>query len=308
MNILLQAYISREQVDDFALVSDMAYAAQNGGRIIRALLEIAISRKWANTTGVLMGLSKAIEKRLWPFDQPLKQFDLKADIIYGLQTWADDWSTAQLASLDASALGKLVHLNEHHGSALLNACKQFPTLQIDCDLRPLGFDVLKISIQVKRAFNWSTKIHGITESFWLWVEDYDGLIILQLAHLIFRQNTNTLTLDFVISVPDGQPPPFVTVKYVSDVWMAAEDETQISLESLIMPSPSQCHSPVLDLPFLSTSIFKNPTVENIFSERVKNLNAIQTQAYWGLLNTRSHFLLCAPVGSGKSVMAQIVIW
>jgi antiviral helicase SLH1 len=308
VNILLQAYISRELVDDFALISDMAYAAQNGGRIIRGLLEIAISRKWANVTAVLMGLSKAIEKRLWPFDQPLRQFDLRADIFYGLQEWADEWSVAQLATLDASALGDLVHLNEHHGLALLNACKQFPTVQIDYDLRPLGHDVLKIAIRVKRAFTWSTKVHGPAESFWLWVEDCDGLIILQLAHLLFRQNTNVLTLDFVISVSDGQPPPSVTVRYVSDLWMGAENEVSIPLESLSMPTMSQCHSPVLELPFLAISVFKNPTVEKLFSERVKNLNAIQTQTYWSLVNTTCHFLLCAPVGSGKSVMAQIIIW
>jgi antiviral helicase SLH1 len=295
-------------VDDFALVSDMAYAAQNGGRITRGLLEIAISRKWANVTAVLMGLGKAIEKRLWPFDQPLKQFDLRADIFYGLQEWADEWSVAQLGTLGASALGDLVHLNEHHGLALLNACKQFPALQIDYDLRPLGHDVLKIAIRVKRAFTWSTRIHGSAESFWLWVEDYDGLIILQLAHLLFRQNTNDLTVDFVISVADGRPPPSVTVRYVSDLWMGAEDELSIPLESLMMPTLSRCHSPMLVLPFLATSVFKNPTVEKLFSERVRNLNAIQTQAYWSLVNTTCHFLLCAPVGSGKSVMAQIIIW
>ena len=304
----MQAYISTESVHDFALVSDIAYAAQNGGRIIRALLEIAISRKWANVTAVLMGLSKAIEKRLWPYDQPLKQFDLRSDIIYGLQEWADEWSVAQLTTLDASALGKLVHLNEHHGLSLMNACKQFPTVQIDYDLRPLGYDVLKISIRVHRAFTWSTKIHGQAESFWLWVEDYDGLIILQLAHLLFRQSTSVLTLDFVISVPNGQPPPSVTVRYVSDRWIGAEDEVLIPLESLIMPSPSHRHSLVLDLPFLSTSVFKNPIVEKIFSEQVKSFNAIQTQTYWSLINTKCHFLLCAPVGSGKSVMGQIAIW
>jgi antiviral helicase SLH1 len=87
VNILLQGYISRQPVDDFALVSDAAYSAQNGGRIVRALLEIAISRKWASVSAVLMGMSKAIEKRLWPFDQPLKQFDLKYDIFYGLERW-----------------------------------------------------------------------------------------------------------------------------------------------------------------------------------------------------------------------------
>ncbi|KAH9002313.1 Sec63 Brl domain-containing protein [Lactarius hatsudake] len=81
VNVLLQGYISWAVVEDFALVSDMQYVAQNAGRIVRALLEIAISKKWANTSAVLMGISKAIEKRLWPFDQPLKQFNLKARCI-----------------------------------------------------------------------------------------------------------------------------------------------------------------------------------------------------------------------------------
>lgn len=308
VNILLQGTISKVQVEDFALVSDTAYAAQNGGRIIRALLEIAISRKWANVTAVLMGLSKAIEKRLWPFDHPLKQFVLRSDIFYGLQEWADEWSVSQLATLDAAALGKLVHLNENHGQAILNACRQFPAVEISYDLRPLGYDVLKIAVRVKRSFTWNAKVHGTAEPFWLWVEDHDGLIILQLSHLLFRQTTDSLNVDFVISIPNGQPPPSVTIRYVSDRWMGAEDEILISLDSLVMPTSSPSHTPVLDLPFLSTSILKNPTVEGILSGRVDHFNNIQTQIYWSLMNTKCHSLLCAPVGSGKSTMARILVW
>ncbi|KAF8076263.1 Sec63 Brl domain-containing protein [Lyophyllum atratum] len=308
VNILLQAAISREMVEDFALVSDMAYAMQNGGRIVRALLEIAISRKWANVTAVLMGISKAIEKRLWPFDQPLKQFDLRADIFYGLQEWADEWSVAQLATLDAAALGKLVHLNEHHGQAILNAAKQFPTVEIGYDLRPLGSDVLKIGVRVKRAFTWNTKVHGTAEPFWLWVEDHDGLIILQLAHLIFRQTTDIVNVDFIISIPNGIPPPSVTIRYVSDRWMGAEDEVFISLESLFMPGSSTSNTPLLELPLLSTSIVKNPMVEKMVSGRINHFNAIQTQTYWSLTNTACNALLSAPVGSGKSTVAQILVW
>ncbi|GLB33685.1 putative sec63 Brl domain containing protein [Lyophyllum shimeji] len=305
-NILLQGAISREMVEDFALVSDMAYVMQNGGRIVRALLEIAISRKWANVTAVLMGISKAIEKRLWPFDQPLKQFDLRADIFYGLQEWADDWSVAQLATLDAESLGRLVHLNVHHGQALLNAAKQFPAVQISYDLRPLGADVLKIAVRVQRAFTWNVKVHGTTEPLWLWVEDHEGLVILQLAHLIFRHTTATLNIDFVISIPNGIPPPSVTIRYVSDRWMGAEDEILVPLESLVMPIPSTSNTPLLDLPLLSTSIVKNPTVENMISRRIAHFNAIQTQTYWSLINTKCHALLSAPVGSGKSTMAHIL--
>jgi antiviral helicase SLH1 len=308
VNILLQGFISRELVDDFALVSDTSYAAQNGGRIVRALLEIAISRKWPNVTGSLMGLSKAIEKRLWPFDQPLRQFDLRGDVFYGLQQWADEWSVAQLAALDAPALGKLVHLNEYHGLAILNAAKQFPTVQIGYDLRPLGYDVLKIVVRIKRAFTWNSKVHGSAEPFWLWVEDHEGLIILQLSHLIFRQTTETTKVEFVISIPDGQPPPSVTIRYVSDRWMGAEDEVLIPLDSLMMPTSSSCHTRLLELPFLSTSVLRNPIIERIFSARVNHFNAIQTQTFWSLVNTRSHSLVCAPVGSGKSTMAHIVTW
>ena len=100
VNILLQGYISCMRPEDFALVSDQAYAAKNGGRIIRALLEIAITRKWAKTSAVLMGMSKAIEKRLWPFDQPLKQFPLKADVFHKIELYADDYTPAELADND----------------------------------------------------------------------------------------------------------------------------------------------------------------------------------------------------------------
>ncbi|KAH9940596.1 Sec63-domain-containing protein [Amylocystis lapponica] len=305
VNILLQSYISGFRPEDFALVSDQAYAAQNGGRIVRSLLEIAISRKWANVSAVLMGMSKAIEKRLWPFDQPLKQFEgLKQEVFYNLERWADDYSVAELASMTASELGKLVHLNERHGLAIRDAAKQFPTVQLTYNLRPLGSDVLKIAVRVARMFNWSSKVHGSVEPFWLWIEDHEGLIILQLSHLLFRQTTDALEVDFVISIPDGKPPPFVTARFVSDRWMGAEDELEISLEGLIMPTPSDSHTPRLDLPFLPLSVVQNPVLEDAVSQRLHSFNALQTQVFWSLTKTRLHALLCAPTGCGKETLRQ----
>jgi len=295
-------------VDDFALVSDTAYVAQNGGRIIRALLEIGISRKWANVTVVLMAMSKAIEKRLWPFDQPLKQFDLKAETFYGLQTYADELTVSELASLSAAELGKLVHLNEQQGSAILKAAKQFPTVQISYDLRPLGSDVLKFVVRVSRAFDWNSKVHGSAEPFWLWIEDYDGTTIIQQSRLMLRPTSELLRNEFVISVPNGQQLPSVTIRFISDRWLGAEDEINIPLETLIMPAPSNSHTALLDLPFLPLSVLGNHNVENSFAQLLHNFNAIQTQIIWSLVRTKSHSLVCAPTGSGKSTMAQILIW
>jgi antiviral helicase SLH1 len=308
VNVLLQAYISRLPIEDFALVSDSAYVSQNGGRIIRAMLEIAISRKWAALSAVLMGMSKAIEKRLWPFDQPLKQFPLKQDVYYGLETWADDMSPAELASMSAAELGKLIHLNEIHGNALLAAAKQFPSAIIKCDLRPLGPDVLRIVTHVQRNFDWNAKIHGFVEPFWLWVEDHEGASILQMSQLIFRQNTTTLDVDFVISMSITPNTPSVTIRFVSDRWMGAEDEVIVSLDSLHMPSSTADHTPKLDLPFLPLSVCGMPKLEEVYAPWVQNFNAIQTQIFWSLIKTRMHSLVCGPTGCGKSLLGQILAW
>ena len=294
--------------EDFALVSDQAYAAQNGGRIVRALLEIAISRKWANVSAVLMSMSKAIEKRLWPFDHPLKQFELKADTMHMLERWADEYAVSELAEMSAEDLGKLIHLNEKHGTAVRNAAKQFPTVKITYSLRPLGADVLKIAVKVERAFNWSSKVHGQVEPFWLWVEDHEGVNILQLSHLIFRQSTSILDVDFVISIPSHKPPPSVTIRFVSDRWMGAEEEVVASLEDLVMPSSSESHTPRLDIPFLPLSVIQHPPLREVLSRRLHGLNAIQSQVFWSVTKTRLNSLLCAPTGCGKSVIGQLAIW
>ncbi|CAA7259895.1 unnamed protein product [Cyclocybe aegerita] len=309
VNILLQGFISREIVEDFALVSDMAYAAQNGGRIARALLEIAISKKWANVTSVLMGISKAIETRLWPFDHPLKQFPLKPDTLYALEKWADDISVSQIADLDAAAMGKLVRLNEAHGQAIVNAAKQFPTVHITCNLQPIASDVLKICLKVKRAFEWNTKAHGTSEPFWLWVEDQDGSNILQLSHITFYQTTDVLRVDFFIPTPDGQPPEFVTVKAISDRWVGAEEAISIPLGSIIMPAISRPHTSVLNLPFLNIADVGGPSIfQDVFSHRLYTLNTLQTQSFWNVVCARHNSLLCAPAASGKTTLAEMAIW
>lgn len=308
VNILLQAYISGYRPEDFALVSDQAYAAQNGGRIIRALLEIGISRKWANASTVLMGMSKAIEKRLWPFDQPLKQFQLKAEVFYNLEQFADDYTVGELAAMSAADLGQLVRLNERHGAAIRDAAKQFPTVGIEYALRPLGSDILKIAVHVTRRFNWSSKIHGSAEPFWLWIEDHESFTILQLSHMIFRQSTESLDVEFVISIPNGKPPPSFIIRFVSDRWMGAEEEVPVPLDGLVMPTPTDCHSPRLDIPFLSLDALQDPVLQDAFSSRVNNFNAIQSQIFWTLVNTRLHTLICAPTGCGKSTVAQMALW
>ncbi|KAH8118593.1 Sec63-domain-containing protein [Phellopilus nigrolimitatus] len=306
VNILLQAFISRVFPEDFALVSDMAYVAQNAGRIIRALLEIAISRKWANASAVLMSLSKAVEKRVWPFDHPFAQQGdtLKREVMSNLRRWADDYSVAELAQMSAQELGELVHLNQHHGAALLRIAKEFPTITFTYELRPLTSDLLRIAVHAKRSFTWGQKRKDSMEPFWIWAEDADGTDILQLAHVVFRQSTEQVDVDFIVQISNAGS---VTIRYVSDRWMGAEDEVPVALDALIKPRPFESFTPILPLPFLGLDALDNDALKWAFSARLQGFNAIQTHSFWSLMNVNQNALLCAPSGSGKSTMAQMLV-
>ncbi|KAH0840053.1 hypothetical protein J3R83DRAFT_1020 [Lanmaoa asiatica] len=288
VNILLQTFISRLPVQDFALVSDTAYVAQNGGRIVRALLEIAISRKWANATTTLMGMSKAVEKRMWPYEEPLRQFNLKAEILHGLDGSRMEYHPAELATLTAAELGNLIRLNEYQGRALLTAAKQFPSLELAYSLRPLGPDMLKVIVTVIRTFDWSPKVHGSIEPFWLWVEDHEGTTILQLAQIFLRESTDSLDVEFAISIPADTLPPSFTIRLVSDKWLGADNELPTLVSSLVLRYV---------FPLLGKHL-----------SHFREFNAIQTQVFWSLMNTKLNILVAAPASCGKSFLAHIVIW
>lgn len=266
-----------------------------------------MSKKWANVTGVLMGISKAIEKRMWPFEHPLKQFKLSADVLYNLQQWADERSPAELAVMNAEDLGRLIHLNPLHGAALLTAAQQFPSALISYKLRPLGSELLKIRIRVTRAFEWNAKVHGSTEPFWLWVEDHQGVDILQWAYLHFKQSTTVIDVEFVIPVHDP-PPPSVVIRFLSDRWLGAEDELIVSFDKLVMPLPSTTRTSVLEVPFLPLSALHHPGIEAEYEMRFRVFNGIQTQSFWSAYNNAQHMLLSAPASCGKSICGQLAIW
>ncbi|KZP00099.1 Sec63-domain-containing protein [Calocera viscosa TUFC12733] len=308
VNILLQGYISRAYIEDFALVSDTAYSAQNGGRIIRALLEIAISKKWAGASAVLMSMSKAVEMRMWPYQHPLAQFDLSQEVVYNLQQWADELPVSDLVTQTAVDLGQLIHMNERHGAALLRAAKQLPSAAISYAVKPLSSDLLRIAVTIKKAFEWSARVHGSTEFFWLWVEDHEGVDILQWHHLLFHQGTDLLDVDFTIPVVGGKLPPSVCIRFVSDKWLGAEQEIPVDLSEIVLPTILDVHTELLDVPLLSVSAIPDSSVSRSYSQLIANFNAIQTQCFWPIVHSQHNVLLCGPTACGKSTVAYLAIW
>lgn len=52
------------------------FVPQNAARIVRALFEIALRKRWPAMTYRLLNLSKVIDKRLWGWVSPLRQFSV----------------------------------------------------------------------------------------------------------------------------------------------------------------------------------------------------------------------------------------
>lgn len=55
--------------------------SQNAARIIRALFEIALRKRWPAMTYRLLTLCKVIDKRLWGFAHPLRQFPSLSHVV-----------------------------------------------------------------------------------------------------------------------------------------------------------------------------------------------------------------------------------
>lgn len=308
LTLSLQAHISRVFIEDFALVSDTAYVAQNAGRIIRALLEIALSRNWANCAFLLVDLSKAIEKRMWPYEHPLMQVStLHRDTLFNLRKWADETEVSELREMDAKTLGARVHMNATHGEALHKAALMFPTIGVTHALRPLAHDLLQITLTIEPQFHWSERLSGSAEPFYVWIQDAEGLHILQWRSILLRKETTSLAVDFVI--PWAQDAhKSLTIATASDRWIGSDSETPIYLEQLVMPKAFEDHTPLLDLSFLPIAALDDPDLVKLYRPHVPMLNGIQSQAFWSVYHTDHNVLVSAPVASGKSLLGELALW
>jgi activating signal cointegrator complex subunit 3 len=68
-------YLSRGFLDGFSLVADSSYINASLGRIMRALFEICLRRSWVTMAALLLEYCKAVDRRVWPHQHPLRQFD-----------------------------------------------------------------------------------------------------------------------------------------------------------------------------------------------------------------------------------------
>ncbi|KAF9426913.1 hypothetical protein BGZ94_005813 [Podila epigama] len=308
VNILLQAAITQAPLEDFALVSDSAYIAQNASRIVRALFEIALNRSWGPVSNVLLSIGKSIDKKMWSFEHPLTQFGLPREIITKLEARTYPPSIEEMRDMTVDELGELVRF-QRMGQTISKCVDQFPLLQMDAQVAPITRNVLRVSLNITPDFVWNERIHGFNEPWWIWVEDSNNTEILHSEYFLLsrKQLGQVQTVTFTIPVIEPLPPQ-IFVRAVSDKWIGAESVHAISFKHLILPELYPPHTDLLDLQPLPVSALHNDALEEICLKRFSHFNPVQTQIFHTLYNTNHNSLIGAPTGSGKTVAAELAMW
>uniref|UniRef100_A0A5F9D635 Activating signal cointegrator 1 complex subunit 3 n=1 Tax=Oryctolagus cuniculus TaxID=9986 RepID=A0A5F9D635_RABIT len=308
INILLQTYISRGEMDSFSLISDSAYVAQNAARIVRALFEIALRKRWPAMTYRLLNLSKVIDKRLWGWASPLRQFSvLPPHILTRLEE--KNLTVDKLKDMRKDEIGHILH-HVNIGLKVKQCVHQIPSVMMEASIQPITRTVLRVTLNIFPDFTWNDQVHGtVGEPWWIWVEDptndhiYHSEYFLTLKKQVISKEAQLL----VFTIPIFEPlPSQYYIRAVSDRWLGAEAVCIINFQHLILPERHPPHTELLDLQPLPITALGCKAYEALYN--FSHFNPVQTQIFHTLYHTDCNVLLGAPTGSGKTVAAELAIF
>mmetsp|Transcript_13763 Transcript_13763/g.20677 ORF Transcript_13763/g.20677 Transcript_13763/m.20677 type:complete len:1176 (+) Transcript_13763:3-3530(+) len=305
VNILLQAYISRLKLDGFALVADMAFIQQSAARIMRALFEMALRRKWSGLSKLTLSFSNMVSHRIWNSQSPLRQFKNVPEVVARKLERKSDIEWSRYFDLTPSDLGELVGVPKM-GRTLHKLVHQFPKLDLSIQIQPITRSMLRVELGLVPDFEFDVNVHGYSQLFHVIVEDVNGASVLH--HEVFSLSRSNAeeehSLLFSIPVLDPMPPLYF-VRVISDRWMHAESSLPISFRSMILPPKFPPPTELLDLQPLPPAALGESALAKLYG--FKEFNPIQTQTFHELFKTDRNTLVCAPSGSGKLVCAEFAI-
>ena len=308
INVLLQAYISRLKLEGLALMADLVYVTQSAGRILRAMFEICLKKGWSSVAKTALDLCKMAEKRMWPTMTPLRQFPTcPRDIIQKAEKIDVPWSA--YFDLDPPRMGELLGMTKS-GKIVCGLVQKFPRLEVQAQVQPVTRSMLRVELTITPNFEWDDSVHGLSESFWILVEDCDGEDILFHDQFLLRKDYATAEMnehlvEFTVPITEPMPPNyFITV--LSDRWLQSETKLAVSFEKLVLPEKFPAHTQLLDLQPLPVAALKRDDFKALYP-RWERFNKIQTQVHSSLFTTNDNVFIGAPTGTGKTVCAEFAI-
>ncbi|KAF1992121.1 Sec63-domain-containing protein [Aulographum hederae CBS 113979] len=309
INILLQVYISRLNLDGLALQSDMVYVYQSAGRIMRAIFEICLKRGFAETARRALNMCKMVEACMWNVMFPLRQFkSCPIEVIQKAERSGVPWK--HYYDLDPPRMGELLGMPKL-GKTVCDLVAKFPRLEVSAVVQPMTRSMLRVELTITPNFTWDDELHGASQMFWLIAEDNDSENVLFQDTFILRREyaqgeNSEHVVSFTVPISTEPMPPVYYVTLASDRWLKAETRVVLNFQKLILPEKFPAHTPLLDLQPLPISALKKPEFMDLYPGW-QNFNKVQTQVYNSLYATDDNVFVGASVGIGKTVCAEFAL-
>ncbi|KAK2078632.1 hypothetical protein QBZ16_003472 [Prototheca wickerhamii] len=306
VNALLQAHVSHLTLDGLALSADMVQVVGSAARLLRCLYEVCLRRGWAALAERALSLTKCVQARMWSSQTPLRQFaGVPADILARIERKELPWE--RWYDLSSQEIGELLRLPKM-GKAIHRLVHQFPRYELGAHVNPISRGLLQVDLTITADFRWEEAVHGPSQQLIILVEDSDGERILHHETFILKRAVAEEDQLISFTLPIAEPlPPQYFVKVVSDKWVGCEAVLPISFRHLILPSKYPPPTELLDLQPLPLSALRDERYEKLYADAITFFNPIQTQCFAALYGGDANVLLCAPVGSGKTVCAELAV-
>eukprot|EP00375_Theileria_parva_P000202 XP_762871.1 ATP-dependent RNA helicase [Theileria parva strain Muguga] len=283
ISILLQAYISRLDLDGYALVSEMGYITQNAPRILTALFVISLKRCWSSLSIKLFNFCKMVESRMWLLMLPLRHFKtIPNEVVTKLEKKDIPW--VRYYDLNAVELGELCR-NQKLGKSLYKFVHLVPKVNLQVYVQPLTCNRISVHLVIKRDFVWDYKYHFNYQKFLLVIEDpSEDKILYSQSILLYPptkgSNPNHETTnhdeglndkdegesvddtDIYLTLPIQEPRVYCYfIRVISDKWIGSETNVPIIFNKLTLPNKQDKVTTLLDLqPIPTTTLVKSASL------------------------------------------------
>ncbi|SJM82207.1 probable Pre-mRNA-splicing helicase BRR2 [Zygosaccharomyces bailii] len=309
VNVLLQSYISHLKFDGFALNADMIFITQNAGRLFSAIYELCLKKNWSNVTKILLNFRKAVERRMWVANSPLRQFkSCPSEVIKRTEASTLPWNF-YLDLQSPAEVGQSIR-SEKHGKLVYDLLRRFPRLSLKCAIQPITPSLLKFELEVLPEWIWDNKWHDNIESFIVILEDTDGEQILYSDVLLIKKEYIGLEhfMDIYLTLNPSQQrnlPPNFFVTVISEKWCHSGSQIAIGLEPIRLPKKFPAPTPLMDISLIPVTNLENADFSRTFY--FKTFNKFQSQVFEPLYNSNENIFIGATKGSGKTVMAELAL-
>lgn len=305
VNVLLQTYVSRFSLDGFALMADMVYITQSASRLLRAIHEISLHRKWPSLTKISLNLCKMVERRMWSSNSPFRQFGSLVPKEIIRTTENSHLPFVSYINLEAEELAEALNFKGNSAKAF-ELLKQFPRLNLGYFAQPITPSLLRVQIEIVPQWNWNSNVHNHNENFLMLVEDSNGTKILHIDKFTVgkRYLGKEHFLEFFIPILDPLQPTYF-VSFISERWLQSEWRIPILLSDMKLPKKFPSFTEVEGSQNFPVSIVKVDEYNETFD--FSHFNRFQSQLFSSFYKSNNSMFVGLSKGGGKTACAELAI-